>query len=404
MTATAAAWTAKERMATALPQVPDHVMAPDSATATPPVRRPRPERPVRGIATTKAEGRGAVNTVEAEMSHPRREDAHDDEEDDHEPDDATSTAQSTVVDNPAPTKQPRKRGRKPLLENEAQRKTRRKTQCMLNQRRYRARQRGMIEVLSLENDQINAMMQELNEYHQFLLAYDRGCTSGATAAGDDPTPLLTAKHFFHLFRDGFALHSSETSELQERFLRFIMDPGLISQGASQRGIDALILQLKRCTSYHAVFKMTAQAYHIVPTGRQIDGLAQQGPAHGEALVVEAVGELLLRLSRDTIVLLFPHIIENEALCYRVVGHEITPRLTVLFCFNPAGKVCKLEIAVDWAEAFTALLGSAADAATILSKALITPYAELGVDPHGEQDAAASSVGENKQLNLKYILL
>lgn len=328
-----------------------------------------------------------------------------------------------------------RRGRRRMLHDEEQRKQRRKNQCKLNQRRYRARQRGMISTLSLETDTLTDYIHELEAYQQFLAQYNANETELAQHAASHPRhksipdkrPLLVVDQFFHFFQHGFSLHSVEISDIQERFVRFISAPNLISQGATKSGVDALLLQLKRYTSYHAVFEMHLASRRIVHSPEQDAGEATsaQSDGHGGgkdesgdvssadgagspaslSWVIQAFGKMHLRLSRDTVMLVYPHIVEDEALSYRVVGHEIEPTFSLVFQFNEHGKMCKLELMVDFAGAFMKVLNSAEQTAILLGRALISPHCELGIDPH-EESAVGSAGGatENKQLSLKFILL
>lgn len=307
-----------------------------------------------------------------------------------DPPPATATTDTNNAENDDEEVKPKpRRGRRRVLHDEEQRKQRRKNQCKLNQRRYRARQRGMISTLSLETETLSDYITELEAYEQFLRKYTASDVALLDNAVMDARPLLVVDQFVQFFHHGFALHSVELSELHERFVRFIAAPTLISQGATRNGVDALLLQLKRYTSYHAVFALHADATRVLHA------------APHASTIVEVTGRMHLRLSRDTVMLVYPHIVANEALSYRVVGHAIEPACRFVFQFNDSGKVEKLELAVDFASAFTALLERADDVAELLARALISPHCELGIEPHEE---SAIGAVENKQLRLKFILL
>ncbi|KAF1323536.1 hypothetical protein FI667_g10395, partial [Globisporangium splendens] len=310
-----------------------------------------------------------------------------------------------------------RRGRRRMLHDEEQRKQRRKNQCKLNQRRYRARQRGMISTLSLETDTLTDYIHELEAYQQFLANYNQQtemATDASSSHTRDARPFLVIDQFFQFFQHGFALHSVEISEIQERFVHFVSTPQLVSQGATKAGVDALLLQLKRYTSYHAVFEMHAHSRRVVHSPYKDDAQEEPRRASDKAgaateaadtatcpWVIQVYGKMHLRLSRDTVMLVYPHIVEDEALSYRVVGHEIEPTFSVIFQFDEHGKMGKLELMVDFAGAFMRLLNSAEQTAELLGKALISPHCELGIDPHEE---SVAGVTDNKQLSLKFILL
>ncbi|TYZ69237.1 hypothetical protein PybrP1_007426 [[Pythium] brassicae (nom. inval.)] len=377
-------------------------MSPASAAATAKRKRPRVSDDAVPKSLTAVAGRkkrlarasAAAETADAKAdAEAEAAEEGDDEEETKQP---AAEGVEAAEEKPKP-----RRGRRRLLHDEEQRKQRRKNQCKLNQRRYRARQRGMISTLSLEAGTLGEFLHELEAYEQFLRRYAQ-CEQALVAAaggggGDDARPLLVVDEFLRVFERGFALHSVEIADVQERFVRFISSPALVSQGASCKGVDALLLQLKRYTSYHALFEL-----HVTPPRV----LFAPTDAHdgGGTWFVQASGRMRLRLSRDTVMLVYPHIVKDEALSYRVVGREIDPPCRLVFQFDALGKLSKLEFNVDFASAFVALLQSAALAAELLGRALISPHCELGIDPHEEAAPGATTATANKQLSLKFILL
>lgn len=304
---------------------------------------------------------------------------------------AAATAQEKDKAAEAPAKS--RRGRKRLLHDEEQRKTRRKLQCKLNQRRYRARQRDMISTLSLETETVQGRIHELRAYADFLRAYHASDGAAADAVG---RARLVVAQFCRVFRHGFALHSVEASDVQERFLRQVAAPG--PDGA--RHADALLLQLKRYSSYHATFEL--QPRQGTPAVLFADADAPDGDV---AVILESRGALRLRVSRDTAMLVYPHILADEALSAKVLGCDIAPAFAATFHFDARARLARVDMRVDFCAAFAGLLGSAAAAAALLGPALITRDAELGMDPHGALgNESALTRGGSKQLSLRYILL
>ncbi|KAG7398224.1 hypothetical protein PHYBOEH_011469 [Phytophthora boehmeriae] len=313
----------------------------------------------------------------------------------------TATAKPATTGSDTGMERPKaKRGRKKLLHDEGQRRARRKAQCKLNQRRYRARQRGLISTLSLETEGLTGQLQELREYRDFLGIYCQ--QNGAFTVWNDPRPLLVVETFFRIFKAGFTLQSTEASELQESFVRLVCAPAMVAQGATTDGVEAFLVQLKRYSSYHAISEprlKTSKVLHA-PT-EQLDGQADE---QNLSWLVEAKGNWRLRLSRDSLMLVYPHVLRHhDALTQRIVGQTIEPEFTTVFHFNARAKVVKLESSVDFAGALLRLLGNAQDVATLLEGALISPFGELGVDLHGAMAESALTRG-SKQLSLKYILL
>lgn len=174
-------------------------------------------------------------------------------------------------------------------------------------------------------------------------------------------------------------------------------------GRHQRRRGALLLQLKRYTSYHGTFEIRPGTVKLVhaPT-QEMDTQAQEEKL---SCVVEARGSVSLRISRDTLMLVYPHVLRHrDDLAQRIVGQTIEPEFTVVFHFDAHAKVTKLDQHVDFAGAFLQLLGNAEDVATLLEGALISPFSELGLDPQGTTTESALTRGGSKQLSLKFILL
>lgn len=297
-----------------------------------------------------------------------------------------------------------RRGRKRLLHDEEQRKTRRKLQCKLNQRRYRARQRDMISTLSLETETLQGRIQELEAYTDFLRAYFAAGDAALSVVG---RARLVVAQFFRVFRHGFALHSVEASDVQERFLKQVAAPG--ADGSSNA--DALLLQLKRYSSYHSTFELLLDAATVVydasSAGREASGRGDDDATDDDdvAVVIESRGSLRLRVSRDTVMLVYPHILADDALSARVVGCEIAPAFAAALHFDVRARLARLELRVDFCAAFVALLDSAEAAAALLGPALITRDCELGMDPQGAlAQESALTRGGSKQLSLRFILL
>ncbi|KAF4325274.1 hypothetical protein JM18_000559 [Phytophthora kernoviae] len=177
---------------------------------------------------------------------------------------------------------------------------------------------------------------------------------------------------------------------------------MVSQGATSDGVEALLLQLKRYSSYHAISEPRPKTLRVLHTPtQQLDEHAEEQTL---SWIVEAKGNWTLRLSRDSLMLVYPHVLKHhDALAQRIVGQTIEPEFTAVFHFNAQAKVTKLESNVDFAGALLQLLGNAKDVATLLEGALISPFGELGMDLQGAMAESALTRG-SKQLSLKYILL
>lgn len=300
-------------------------------------------------------------------------------------------------------------------ESDEARKKRRKQQCMLNQRRYRARQRGLMEILSLETVALRAHIDELEAYVTCLRELVQTATlptlsmmaneDSLAAYGDEiaalsALPKVVVEQFLLIFQRGFALHNPDRREIQERFLRFVMEPVATSQGASNGGPDALILQLQRYSSYHASFEMSANRLQHVRHGGVVGSRSESNdfsrPCESVSTVL-ADGDLRLLISSDTITSIYPHLMEDSRLSRCLLDQELAPPVRLVFCFNCVGKVTKFEMTVNFVDAFMQIVPRMEDVCTILERARISPFSELGVNHDGTTRA-----GQN-HLDLEYIL-
>ncbi|OQR95190.1 hypothetical protein ACHHYP_00232 [Achlya hypogyna] len=114
--------------------------------------------------------------------------------------------------------------------------------------------------------------------------------------------LLVAREYFSVARFGIVPGSNIATEALER----LVDPDVVLQNV--RGRDAFFEHWRRYSSYFGALEMVCETMTGVPldTGH----------------VVHCPGLVNLRLTRESIVRVFPHLLADEALVQRLVGQEI----------------------------------------------------------------------------------
>lgn len=96
------------------------------------------------------------------------------------------------------------------------------------------------------------------------------------------------------------------------------------------GPKAIMTQCRRFSEYTSFQRMDLLQYEIAESGgRDTDGLVK----------ICASGAIHTRLLRETLIVVFPHILAHEELYSRLVGQRIVFPITMQLIFNSDGKVC-----------------------------------------------------------------
>lgn len=163
----------------------------------------------------------------------------------------------------------------------------------------------------------------------------------------------------------------ETQQLA--FLKAAMHPDL--RFGEVHGVDALVDQWKRYTSYHASLRV------------EVMNIEVSGPQ--ECPIVIVTSHLHVRISRDTFTNVFPHVADNEELVQRFIGKDVTYRGVNQYQFTDDGQIIVYDSDVGFVDAFYQAGASFEDIALLMNHALIAHYAILGED---ESSCSSSTCG------------
>ncbi|GLE01820.1 hypothetical protein PINS_up010658 [Pythium insidiosum] len=83
--------------------------------------------------------------------------------------------------------------------------------------------------------------------------------------------------------------------------------------------------------------------------------ASPAPHNRVAFVIKTGGTTTCRISRDTLVHFFPHVLQDETLVQTLVGKEYEYGFTMVFHVNPQGRVFQFESQIDLATGLLSLL-------------------------------------------------
>ncbi|RHY27494.1 hypothetical protein DYB32_006735 [Aphanomyces invadans] len=234
-------------------------------------------------------------------------------------------------------------------------KVRRRVQSKLNQRRYRADQKALTDrleqaVLHLHNDV--ARMEGRAETIRLAVSH-------TLRTFDHECKLST--EYFRLFDQGYDLDPTSTRhQSQFAYLTNAMSQDLVIMG--KVGRDKLFEQW---VLYMSTFEAFSMELHNV----QLVSLTPTATVHIETT-------LHLRMSRKSISLLFPHLLDNEPLVQRLIGKVMHLPVQHRFIFDSNGVVQELGTHANTACALMTLLGSVDDTLTVIADFQLTEAAEL----------------------------
>ncbi|OQR96220.1 hypothetical protein ACHHYP_16585 [Achlya hypogyna] len=222
----------------------------------------------------------------------------------------------------------------------------RRNQSKMNQRRYRAEQKGLMN--SLES-QVAALHNEVARL-EGRLEYLRRAVSNLYA-----NEMSVVCKFFVLFAKGVSLEADH----QHDFLRSVTSDNLIYLGHASR--TKLMEQLEGYSRQFAHFDMQCTL---------IEGL----PHASTDKLLKAHAMLQLGISNETIQSVFPHV--SPSLAQKLSGKNLQLSMMFVFCFDMDGIVYRLDSTAEMVAALAVLVSSVEEALLVLEGSLITPVGEL----------------------------
>ncbi|KAJ0405487.1 hypothetical protein ATCC90586_000150 [Pythium insidiosum] len=193
--------------------------------------------------------------------------------------------------------------------------------------------------------------------------------------------------YYHHMQRGF--HPSAVpydQQTTQPFLRCVFTPDVRCQDFS--GIDMFFQQWEFVTKFHAGVTMRNDTIHVLSAedvgdessdDEQVDEetedeeqqqqqrplrhrrrrrerrRASEGADARVTYVIKTTGTTTCRISRDTLVHFFPHILQDETLVQTLVGKEYEYGFTTIFHVNEAGRVFQFESQIDLATGLLSLL-------------------------------------------------
>ncbi|GMF13985.1 unnamed protein product [Phytophthora lilii] len=176
------------------------------------------------------------------------------------------------------------------------------------------------------------------------------------------------KEYFHVFRTGWAVQESGRKRLlgeqdQREFLHSVMDPEVdVDNGL--RGPDVMAEQIIMYSTFIKFIRLTMKSYDIVVAD--------------DAVIVKTNARLRFQVLRDTIEMIFPHVIGDECLVAQLVGEEVEPSIGLTFFFNSEGKCCRYNVDLDFVEAFSSIVKDPEKLDMLLRQALIADNCMFGL--------------------------
>ncbi|GMF34841.1 unnamed protein product [Phytophthora fragariaefolia] len=156
-------------------------------------------------------------------------------------------------------------------------------------------------------------------------------------------------------------------------LHSVMDPE-VDVGNGLRGPDVMAEQTIIYSTFIKFIRLTMTSYDIVTAE--------------DSVIIKTQGTLRFQVLRNTIDIIFPHVLGNECLVAQLVGQEVEPSIGITFFFNLGGKCCRYKIDVDFVGAFASIVKEPEKLEMLFGKALIAENCMLGIldeprEPHIE---------------------
>ncbi|ETV97963.1 hypothetical protein H310_09272 [Aphanomyces invadans] len=153
--------------------------------------------------------------------------------------------------------------------------------------------------------------------------------------------------YLQMFQYGFKIHNPVDAVKQERFLRSVCRDDMVFCGGnwSTHGVDKLIHAFRIYSSLHPNYIMHPKYFEVVRNDED----------NGD-VVCDVQCTVSQRLTRETVAVFFPHIMNQEHLVQILVGRDILVDTNVSFGFTPAGLIDAFTVTMSREKAFAQLLG------------------------------------------------
>ncbi|KAL4162128.1 hypothetical protein PRNP1_002676 [Phytophthora ramorum] len=220
-------------------------------------------------------------------------------------------------------------------------------------------------------DEVLAMEMEIETLQRRRLLLDSALVNARTNAVANA--INTTKDFYVHFSNGFdPVGYPEQSRQAETFLRGIMRKDAIC--TEFQGVDLFLHQYKACTEGHASMRVFVHDIIVINENLSKDGSIQ--------VLAKAVARF--RVSRATLEMLFPRIIEDEELAQQLIGKEYAIQYDKVFHFTH-GRIFQHESQVDFCNSMLEMAQNPFVAMKLLEASLMTKHGHLKLDSNIEED-------------------
>ncbi|RLN83914.1 hypothetical protein BBJ28_00010092 [Nothophytophthora sp. Chile5] len=201
------------------------------------------------------------------------------------------------------------------------------------------------------------------------------------------------KEYFHVFRTGWTLQGVGRKRLlndedQRAFLHSVMDAEVDVENGL-RGPDVMAEQIIMYATFIRFIRLTMHSYDIV--------VAE------DSVIISAKSTMRFQVLRNTIEMIFPHVLGHEWLVAQLVGQEIEAAAGITFSFNAAGKCCKYAVEMDFVAAFADVVKDPQLLDMLFGRALIADNCMFGIlddakeetQPEASTSACVSALEEER---------
>ncbi|OQR89973.1 hypothetical protein THRCLA_09490 [Thraustotheca clavata] len=230
------------------------------------------------------------------------------------------------------------------------RKSRRRVQSRHNQRRYRQQYR----------DNVADLEKDVRDLETVVARYDGQLSALRSAIRLHEPEINVAAEYFRIFRHSYQRAIPSQAQYQCDFMHSAMDPDILFMG--QIGIKKVFEQW---TLYHSLF----HSFEMTCAG--LDVLVVDG-----GTIVRAPSQMDLRISRQTIEALYPHVLQNERIVQKLIGRILRMPVLIHFRYDETDRMVELDTSADMTTGLIEILESIEDTVTVLSHGRINDKAEI----------------------------
>ncbi|KAF0686360.1 Aste57867_21804 [Aphanomyces stellatus] len=258
-------------------------------------------------------------------------------------------------------------------------KEKRRLQWKLNQRNSRQKRQNMASTLSKQNEATEAEIARLQAHLQSITSHalvEREPTS--MFRGNSAVRVI--EEYYQVFQNGFAASPAQQA-FQFEFVRKIMTSGTSFMNA--QGAESVVNQWRLMTTNHHSLRIKPVSCEYMK--------------EGDGVVVRAVSRYIVRISRKTLEMLYPHVLSRESLVQNLIGLEVDALDTVHSYFDVDGRIIRHDVVIDFVNPLIKLLGNIELAAEVLNGAHLADNGLVDIERNERRAAELCSIDQAAKL-------